>query len=88
MPQSAGHLGGDLVGQFPADLNHLGIYASDVTGQGIRSVFMNARIAGSLSSDSVAQNMSLHYDDKEWVQVLPSVVVISKLNRKAPAGCM
>ena len=46
MLHSAGHVGGDLVGLFPAGPNHLGIYAIDVSGHGISSALMTARLAG------------------------------------------
>ncbi|MFL2785582.1 MAG: SpoIIE family protein phosphatase [Paracoccaceae bacterium] len=80
MLHSAGHVGGDLVGLFPAGPNHLGIYAIDVSGHGISSALMTARLAGYLSSASVAQNMALRYDDNGRVQVLPPAEVIAKLN--------
>ena len=80
MLHSAGHVGGDLVGLFPAGPNHLGIYAIDVSGHGISSALMTARLAGYLSSASVAQNMALRYDDNGRVQVLPPDEVIAKLN--------
>ena len=73
MLHSAGHVGGDLVGLFPAGPNHLGIYAIDVSGHGISSALMTARLAGYLSSASVAQNMALRYDDRGRVQVLPPI---------------
>ena len=80
MLHSAGHVGGDLVGLFPAGPNHLGIYAIDVSDHGISSALMTARPAGYLSSASVAQNMALRYDYKGRVQVLPPNEVIAKLN--------
>lgn len=80
MLHSAGHVGGDLVGVFPAGPNHLGIYAIDVSDHGISSALMTARLAGYLSSASVAQNMALRYDDDGRVQVLPPDEVIAKLN--------
>ena len=81
MLHSAGHVGGDLVGLLPAGPNHLGIYAIDISGHGISSALMTARLAGYLSSASVAQNMALRYDDNGRVQVLPPDEVIAKLNR-------
>ena len=50
--RSSGHVGGDLVGMFPAEPGHVGLYAIDVSGHGISSALMTARVAGYLSASS------------------------------------
>ncbi|AXI48673.1 fused response regulator/phosphatase [Sulfitobacter sp. SK012] len=63
MLRSSGHVGGDLVGFFPAGEHHLGLYAIDVSGHGISSALMTARLAGYLSAASPDQNVALMRDD-------------------------
>jgi sigma-B regulation protein RsbU (phosphoserine phosphatase) len=46
--QSAGHVGGDLVGMFPISEGRIGLYGIDVSGHGISSALMTARLAGYL----------------------------------------
>lgn len=59
MLRSCGHVGGDLVGMFPAGEDRLGLYAIDVSGHGVSSALMTARLAGYLSAASPAQNVAL-----------------------------
>jgi sigma-B regulation protein RsbU (phosphoserine phosphatase) len=55
----AGHVGGDLVGFYPIGTKALGFYSIDVSGHGVSSALMTARIAGYLSSHSPDQNIAL-----------------------------
>ncbi|MEM7519550.1 MAG: fused response regulator/phosphatase [Pseudomonadota bacterium] len=74
--RSAGHVGGDLVGFFPTDDNKLGLYAIDVSGHGISSALMTARLAGNLSSGAPDQNVALsRQPDGSYHAVDPKVVV-------------
>ncbi|WP_147126571.1 PP2C family protein-serine/threonine phosphatase [Shimia ponticola] len=57
--QSSGHVGGDLVGHFPVDDRRIGIFAIDVSGHGITSALMAARLAGYLSAGSPQSNIAL-----------------------------
>ena len=57
--RSSGHVGGDLVGYYPAGPGHLGLFALDVSGHGISSALMTARLAGCLSSTALDQNIAL-----------------------------
>lgn len=60
--QSSGHVGGDLVGFFPAGDHHIGFYSIDVSGHGISSALMTARMDGYLSSANPEQNIALGLD--------------------------
>lgn len=62
MLRSSGHVGGDLVGFFEAGVDHIGLYALDVSGHGISSALMTARLAGYLSSAAPDQNVALRKD--------------------------
>ncbi len=57
--RSSGHVGGDLVGFFEAGRKHIGLFALDVSGHGISSALMTARLAGYLSSAAPDQNVAL-----------------------------
>ena len=55
----SGHVGGDLVGFFPIGTDQVGLFAIDVSGHGISSALMTARLAGYLSATSSGHNMAL-----------------------------
>lgn len=57
--QPSGLIGGDLVGMFSPRDNRLGLYCIDVSGHGISSAMVTARIAGYLSSKFPEQNVAL-----------------------------
>lgn len=54
-----GHIGGDLVGMFSPGINRLGFYSIDVSGHGITSAMMTARLGGYLSSTHFDQNLAM-----------------------------
>jgi sigma-B regulation protein RsbU (phosphoserine phosphatase) len=56
--KSCGHVGGDLVGFFRFSRDRLGIYSIDVSGHGISSALVTARLAGYLSRNNKAQNIA------------------------------
>ncbi|MCV6825589.1 MULTISPECIES: PP2C family protein-serine/threonine phosphatase [Halocynthiibacter] len=62
----AGHVGGDLVGQFPIDDENLGLFAVDVSGHGITSALITARLAGFLSGAAPEQNVALKKKGKKY----------------------
>jgi sigma-B regulation protein RsbU (phosphoserine phosphatase) len=55
----SGHIGGDLVGVFPAGRGRVGFFGIDVAGHGIASALMTARLAGYFSGDSPDRNLAL-----------------------------
>lgn len=57
--RSCGHVGGDLVGLFQAGNNQVGFYNIDVSGHGITSALMTARISGYLSDRYLDHNVAL-----------------------------
>lgn len=54
-----GHIGGDLVGMFSPGVNRIGFYSIDVSGHGITSAMMTARLGGYLSSNYYDQNVGM-----------------------------
>ena len=78
--RSSGHVGGDLVGYYPAGDGHLGLFSLDVSGHGISSALMTARLAGYLSSSALDQNVALErYADGSY-RSRPMVETLEKLN--------
>jgi sigma-B regulation protein RsbU (phosphoserine phosphatase) len=78
--RSSGHVGGDLVGFYPAAAGHLGLYAIDVSGHGISSALMTARLAGYLSGSAPDQNIALEKLSDDTYRSLPPAEAIETLN--------
>jgi phosphoserine phosphatase RsbU/P len=55
----SGHVGGDMVGCFAINENLLGLYSFDVSGHGVASALMTARVAGLLSGASAEHNIAI-----------------------------
>ncbi|WP_372885116.1 PP2C family protein-serine/threonine phosphatase [Shimia sp.] len=79
--RSSGHVGGDLVGQYRIGETHVGFYAIDVSGHGISSALMTARLAGYLSSSSAEHNVALCDLPDGSRGYLPPHEVIGAMNR-------
>ncbi len=80
MLRSSGHVGGDLVGFFPIGSDQLGLFAIDVSGHGISSALMTARLAGYLSATAPDQNVALKRKDDGGYVARPPSEVIEALN--------
>lgn len=81
MLQSSGHVGGDLVGFFPVNESRIGLFAIDVSGHGISSALMTARLAGYLSSASAEQNIAMEEAPNGGYRPVAPAKVIEHLNR-------
>lgn len=79
--QSCGHVGGDLVGMFVVNPTRIGVYGIDVSGHGISSALMTARLAGYLSSASPEQNVALERTASGEFIPRPPCETISILNQ-------
>ena len=77
----SGHIGGDLVGCFEISASRIAIYSVDVSGHGIASAMMTARLSGLLSGGSPEQNMALSLGKGGQREAWPPEVVASRLNR-------
>ncbi|MGH1464025.1 MAG: SpoIIE family protein phosphatase [Cognatishimia sp.] len=80
MLHSSGHVGGDLVGHFPIDKHRIGLFAFDVSGHGVSSALMTARLAGLLSSSSPERNVAMRPTSDGTYAPLPPAEVIAYLN--------
>ena len=78
--QPSGHVGGDLVGAFMDSAGKLAVYSIDVSGHGIASALLNARLAGYLSPTSPAHNLALKPDGKGGYELHAPEEVCQRLN--------
>ncbi|KAB7614858.1 fused response regulator/phosphatase [Amylibacter sp. SFDW26] len=73
--KSCGHVGGDLVGFFQFSNARLGMYSIDVSGHGISSALVTARLAGYLSRNNKAQNIAFERDNSgRYIQKSPAQI--------------
>lgn len=79
--QSAGHVGGDLVGMFPISEGQIGLYGIDVSGHGISSALMTARLAGFLSAAVPEQNLALQKTRDGRIVARPPADAVALFNR-------
>lgn len=77
----SGHVGGDLVGSFAIDDQRIGIFSVDVSGHGVASAMMTARLAGLLSGGSPDQNIALKTGAEGRRDAYPPAIVAERLNR-------
>lgn len=81
MMQPSGHVGGDLVGSFVIDERRVAIFSVDVSGHGVASAMMTARLAGLLSGGSPEQNIALTVNPDGSRSSVPPEDVAFRLNR-------
>lgn len=77
----SGHVGGDLVGWFSVTSRKIALYAVDVSGHGVASAMMTARLAGMLSASSPDQNVALARGEAGQSDAWPPEMVAFRFNR-------
>jgi len=77
----SGRIGGDLVGAFRVDRDRVAVYSVDVSGHGIASAMMTARLSGFLSGDLPDQNMAMSSVSEGERRAWPPDEVAARLNR-------
>lgn len=77
-----GHIGGDLVGLFSPGLNRVGFYSLDVSGHGITSAMMTARLGGYLSNTHFDQNVAVESRQFEFYGLRRPEDVAETLNAR------
>lgn len=80
MLRSSGHVGGDLVGYFAAGRS-LGVYGLDVSGHGVSSALMAARLAGTFSAVAPDHNIALTRQPNGMYRMRSPDQVVADLNR-------
>lgn len=83
--QPCGHVGGDLVGMFTPQDQRLGLYSIDVSGHGITSAMVTARVAGYMSSAFPDQNLALDRGMDGGYSMRPPVQTAVMLNERLSA---
>lgn len=76
----AGHVGGDLVGFFPINHRRVGIFAFDVSGHGVTSALLTARLAGHFSAIA-EQNIALFTNKAGEIECRPPADLALLLNQ-------
>lgn len=80
MLRASGHVGGDLVGYFPAGEGRIGMFSLDVSGHGVSAAMITARLASLLAAHSAERNLCLRRVGGR-VQAVAPVEVARSLNR-------
>ncbi|TNF64612.1 MAG: fused response regulator/phosphatase [Rhodobacteraceae bacterium] len=75
-----GHIGGDLVGMFSPGRNRVAFYNIDVSGHGITSAMMTARLGSYLSSTHLEQNIAVEKRMDRFFALRPPIDVAMHLN--------
>ncbi len=83
--QPCGHVGGDLVGMFTPGYDRLGLYSIDVSGHGITSAMVTARVAGYMSSTFPDQNIGLERRFEEFHAMRSPALTAQLLNERLSA---
>ena len=79
--RSSGHVGGDLIGFFPIDAARIGLFSLDVSGHGVTSALLAARMAALLGTAAPEQNVAMVQKRGGAWDALPPDRVAAKLNR-------
>jgi sigma-B regulation protein RsbU (phosphoserine phosphatase) len=79
--RNSGRVGGDLVGSFQVDADRVAVYAIDVSGHGVASAMMTARLAGFLTGSSPDQNLAYGRGLVGQQVLLPPEAVADRFNR-------
>ncbi|MEL7211230.1 MAG: fused response regulator/phosphatase [Pseudomonadota bacterium] len=77
----SGHVGGDLVGFFPINEQSVGFYSIDVSGHGVSSALLTARLAAQLSAAAPEQNVALTKIGKHQYAPRAPADAVSDLNK-------
>jgi sigma-B regulation protein RsbU (phosphoserine phosphatase) len=79
--RNSGRVGGDLVGSFRVDEDRVVVYSIDVSGHGVASAMMTARLAGFLTGSSPEQNLAFQTGPDGDHILLPPAAVVDRFNR-------
>jgi len=79
--RNSGRVGGDLVGSFRVDEDRVVVYSIDVSGHGVASAMMTARLAGFLTGSSPEQNLAFQTGAEGEHVFLPPAAVVDRFNR-------
>ncbi len=78
--RNSGRVGGDLVGSFSVDDDRFVAYSIDVSGHGVASAMMTARLAGFLTGSAPEQNLAFGKGPDGTHDLLPPETVVERFN--------
>lgn len=81
MLHPSGHVGGDLPGCFRLDDRKVALFSLDVSGHGVASAMMTARLSGLLSAAAPDQNLAFKRGPDGTPVILAPDEVADRLNR-------
>ena len=80
--QPSGHVGGDMVGIYADTDDKLGVFAIDVSGHGISSALLTARLAGFLGTANPAHSIAMQAHSDGTFALKPPAVIVGDLNKR------
>lgn len=80
--QPSGHIGGDLVGHFAINPRQLGLFSLDVSGHGVSSALLTARLSALLSSSEPDRNVLIARDADGRPVARSPLEAVTELNRR------
>ncbi|WP_417242130.1 PP2C family protein-serine/threonine phosphatase [Celeribacter sp.] len=81
MLKPSGHVGGDLVGFYPITETCFGLFSLDVSGHGVASALMTARLAAYFSGSTPEQNIAIERADDGSPKAIRPAKVAATLNK-------
>jgi sigma-B regulation protein RsbU (phosphoserine phosphatase) len=81
MLRPSGHVGGDLVGYFRLGPRKLAFYGIDVSGHGVASAMLAARLAGMFSASTPEGNLTVPLRACAMADSWPPDIVAARMNR-------
>ena len=79
--RASGPIGGDMVGCFPVNDTVIGAFGLDVSGHGVASAMIAARVAGILSAATPDQNIALTRLEDGSLRALSPDMAAARLNK-------
>jgi phosphoserine phosphatase RsbU/P len=79
--KACGPIGGDMVGCFPVNDTVIGAFSLDVSGHGVASAMIAARVAGILSAATPDQNIALTRMEDGSLRALSPDMAAARLNK-------
>ncbi len=79
--RASGPIGGDMVGCFPVNDKVIGVFGLDVSGHGVASAMIAARVAGILSAATPDQNIALTRLEDGSLRALSPDMAAVRLNK-------
>lgn len=80
--RSSGHVGGDLVGFVQLPAGQIGLYAIDVSGHGVSSALLTARLAGYFNASTPDSSIVLRRRKDGEFEAKPPATVAADLNAR------